>query len=75
MITELLSLGLSDEEAKVYLACLEINGGPVSVIAKKAGIHRVSCYHTLENLLEKRLLVPDKKKQFIGKLLEHFPRD
>lgn len=56
MLTELLSLGLSDEEAKVYLACLEINGGPVSVIAKKAGIHRVSCYHTLENLLEKRLL-------------------
>lgn len=56
MLTELLSLGLSDEEAKVYLACLEINGGPASIIARKAGVHRVSCYHTLENLLEKRLL-------------------
>jgi len=56
MITDLLKLGLSDEEAKVYLACLEINGGPVSTIARKAGVHRVSCYHTLENLLEKRLL-------------------
>ncbi len=56
VITELLSLGLTDEEAKVYLACLEINGGPVSVIARKAGVHRVSCYHTIENLLEKRLL-------------------
>lgn len=61
MITELLSLGLSDEEAKVYLACLEINGGPVSVIARKAGVHRVSCYHTLENLLEKRLLSQHNK--------------
>lgn len=56
MNTELTKLGLSDEEAKVYLACLEVNGGAVSVIARKAGVHRVSCYHTLENLLEKKLL-------------------
>ncbi|MEK7218020.1 MAG: helix-turn-helix domain-containing protein [Patescibacteria group bacterium] len=56
MIAELLRLGLTDEEARIYLACLEINGGPASVIARKAGVHRVSCYHTLENLLEKRLL-------------------
>ncbi|MBI3619182.1 hypothetical protein HY213_04095 [Candidatus Peregrinibacteria bacterium] len=56
ILAELLKIGLSNEEARVYLACLEINGGPVSVIAKKAGVHRVSCYHTLENLLEKRLL-------------------
>ena len=56
MITELLKLGLTHEEAKIYLACLEINGGPVSIIARKAGVHRVSAYHTLENLLEKRLL-------------------
>lgn len=56
MITELLKLGLTNEEAKLYLACLEINGGPVSNIARKAGVHRVSAYHTLENLLEKRLL-------------------
>jgi predicted transcriptional regulator len=56
MITELLKLGLTSEEAKVYLACLEIRGGPVSSIAKKAGVNRVSCYHTIENLLKKRLL-------------------
>jgi sugar-specific transcriptional regulator TrmB len=61
MLTELLSLGLSDEEAKVYLAALEVNGGPVSTIARKAGVHRVSCYHTLENLLEKRLLSQHNK--------------
>lgn len=56
MLTELMKIGLTDEEARVYLACLEIGGGPVSVIARKAGTHRVSCYHTVENLLEKRLL-------------------
>lgn len=56
MIAELTHLGLSEEEAKVYLACLEVNGGPVSVIARKAGVHRVGCYHTLENLLSKKLL-------------------
>src|SRR3989338_4763915 len=56
MISELLKLGLTDEEARIYVACLEINGGPVSVIARKANVHRVSAYHTLENLLEKRLI-------------------
>jgi len=56
MIAELQKLGLTGEESRVYVACLEINGGPVSTIAKKAGLHRVSCYHTLENLQKKRLL-------------------
>ena len=56
MISELLKLGLSDEEAHLYIACLEIRGGSVSIIARKAGVNRVSAYHTLENLLKKRLL-------------------
>lgn len=56
MIAELIRLGLSDEEARVYLACVEIGGGPVSVIARKAKAHRVSCYHTLENLEKKGFL-------------------
>ena len=56
MIADLLKLGLSREEAKMYLACLESNGGPVSVLARKAGVNRVSAYHTIENLLKKRLL-------------------
>ncbi len=56
MIADLLKLGLTSEEAKVYIACLEINGGAASTVAKKAGVHRVGCYHTLENLLKKQLL-------------------
>ena len=56
MLTNLLKLGLSTTEAKVYLACLETNGGAVSTISKRAGIERVGCYHTLENLIKKRLI-------------------
>lgn len=56
MINELLKLGFTDEEAKVYLSVLELGGGPVSIIAKKADLHRVSCYHTLDNLVEKKIL-------------------
>ncbi len=56
MLAELLKIGLTNEEAKIYLACLEIGGGPVSVIARKAGVQRVGCYHTVEKLLQKRLL-------------------
>ncbi|MBI5414439.1 hypothetical protein HZA38_02900 [Candidatus Peregrinibacteria bacterium] len=56
MLSDLQRLGLTAEEAKVYLAALEINGGPVSVIAKKAEVHRVGCYYTIENLLKKRLM-------------------
>jgi len=56
MLAELQKIGLTTEEARVYLACLEVNGGPVSVIARKADTNRVSCYYTIENLLKKRLL-------------------
>lgn len=56
MLAELQRIGLTNEEAHVYVACLEIGGGPVSVIARKANTHRVSCYYTIEKLLEKKLL-------------------
>lgn len=56
MLAELQRIGLTPEEARVYTAALEINGGPVSVIARKAGAERVSCYHTIDNLMKKKLL-------------------
>ena len=67
MISELLKLGLTPEESRVYLATLEIGGGPVTNIARKAGIHRVSCYHTIEKLEKKNLLtqyIKHKTKYF-----------
>lgn len=60
-VSELTDLGLSEEESKVYLATLELGGSYVSTIAKKAGINRVACYHTLDNLLSKQLIATIKK--------------
>lgn len=56
MHTQLINLGLSSEEAKVYLALLELGSGPASVIANKAKVPRVNCYHLLENLIHKGLV-------------------
>ncbi|HIQ57073.1 TPA: hypothetical protein EYG84_00110 [Candidatus Gracilibacteria bacterium] len=75
MISELLKLGLTSEESRVYLATLEIGGGPVTNIAKKAGIHRVSCYHTIEKLEKKKLLsqyIKNKTKYFSAESPETF---
>lgn len=67
LISDLEQLGLSEEEAKVYLAVLELGGSYVSAIAKKAGVHRVGCYHTLDNLVRKGVvssLTKDKMKYY-----------
>ncbi len=53
---DLQELGLSDEEAKVYLALLELGGGYVSTVARKAKVHRVTTYNTLGNLVKRGLV-------------------
>jgi predicted transcriptional regulator len=55
-LEDLQELGLSNDEAKVYLALLELGSGYVSVIAKQANVHRVVCYKVLENLVAKGLV-------------------
>ncbi|MBU1935452.1 hypothetical protein KKF04_05330, partial [Patescibacteria group bacterium] len=67
LVSDLEQLGLSEEEAKVYLAVLELGGSYVSAIAKKAKVHRVSCYHTLDNLAKKGVIstfTKDKMKYY-----------
>lgn len=49
-------IGLSDKDAEVYLACLELGTQPASVIAKKAGLKRPTTYLILEALLKKGLV-------------------
>lgn len=53
MLSELNELGLSSDEAKVYIALLELGGGYVSQIARKAGKQRATCYYTLAALVER----------------------
>ena len=53
LFSQLSALGLSPEESKVYLTLLELGRGFVSVIAKRAKVQRVNCYHLLEALERK----------------------
>ena len=45
---KLTSLGLQDNEARVYLALLELGRGNVTEVSKAAGLNRTSGYDILE---------------------------
>ncbi|MDO9231401.1 MAG: helix-turn-helix domain-containing protein [bacterium] len=55
-IKSLGQLGLSEKEAKIYLALLEIGESTVLPISKKAGLKRTHCYELLENLARQDLV-------------------
>ncbi len=66
---ELIKLGLSDKEAKVYLAALELGYDTVLNISKKAGINRPTAYFILESLQKKGIVTTfekDKKTYFVA---------
>ena len=52
-INILKQIGMSEKEAKIYLACLEIGTGTVIQVSRKADITRGSAYDVLEEMLEK----------------------
>lgn len=63
LLTTLTEFGLSDKEASVYLALLELESASVQDIAKFAGVNRSSTYVVLESLRKKRLTnVTETKK-------------
>lgn len=43
-------LGLSSNEANVYINLLKLGANPVSTVAKNAGVNRSNCYGVLEKL-------------------------
>lgn len=57
LVKQLIEFGLSEKEAQVYLATLELEVATVNEIAKKADVKRSSTYVVLESL---------KKKGFVG---------
>ncbi len=61
----LTDLGLSEDEASVYEALLELGQSAVSPIATLAKVSRTNCYNILESLIQKRMI---KKTKFRGKL-------
>lgn len=77
MITTLEKLGLSEKEAKVYLATMELGEDTVQNIAKKSGVNRPTTYFILEKLMKMGLastVTKGKKTMFIAenpRELEH----
>lgn len=65
LVKNLVEYGLSDKEAKMYLALLELEVSTVNEIAKVAEVNRSSAYVVLEALKEKGLVSVshDKKIQ------------
>lgn len=49
----LTNIGMSEKEAKIYLACLELGPTTVLKISRKADVARGSCYDILDEMLEK----------------------
>lgn len=66
IITELGKAGLTENEAKVYLAALELGETTVIRLAKKASIKRPTTYLVVDSLKDKRLMhiVRKGKKAF-----------
>lgn len=61
IIQELIRLGLSDKEAAVYLAALELGSAVVSDIAEKAKINRATAYVIVESLMRHGLMSSAEK--------------
>ena len=56
MFKKLVEFGLSEKEAKVYLALLELGPSSVTKIARRARVTRTNAYHLLSSLLSYGLI-------------------
>jgi sugar-specific transcriptional regulator TrmB len=61
---KLITLGLTDRQAAVYVRALELGTFPVSILASKTGLKRPTCYLVLDELSQKGLVsvVANSKK-------------
>ena len=59
----LLNYGLTEKQAKTYLACLELGSASVAKISQKAGLARSTCYEVLESLMKAGLAASFRKKK------------
>lgn len=62
MLKDLQKLGLTEKEARVYLAALELGETNIQRISKKSGIKRTTSYDIIESLKEKGLISYIKKQ-------------
>jgi len=74
---ELEGIGLSEKEASVYIASLELGQSPVQKIAEQAGIKRATTYVIIESLINKGLvssIEKGKKTYFVAEDPENIKR-
>ena len=65
MIEQLQKLGLSQKEASIYMATLELGeASPVSTIANKASINRTTAYDILEILVNRGLVITSTQNKY-----------
>ncbi len=72
---DLQQLGLSEKEAKVYSASLELGPESVLKIAQKSGINRPTCYVQIESLINRGLVssfIKGKKRYFSAESPDRF---
>ena len=62
MIESLQKIGLSENEAKIYIALLEIGNGTAQQIAQKASVNRPTAYVQLETLMKMGLVSSFEKE-------------
>ena len=55
--------GLGENEAKLYIAALELGEASVQDMAKKAGVKRTSIYYMLDELESKGVLTTTKRNK------------
>ena len=79
---ELISIGLNEKEAKVYLSSLELGQSTVQSIALKAAINRATTYFIIDGLMQRGLITSfnkGKKQYFFAadpeRLLEILERE
>lgn len=75
LLEPLKNLGLSEKEAKIYLALLQLGPATPYQIANKAGIKRPTSYVITEELVEKGLIVHvpgEDKKRYIARTPDAF---
>ncbi len=62
LVKELQKFDLSESEAKVYLACLELGPSSVQQVAGKAKLNRVTVYGIIDELTKRGFLREEKEK-------------
>ena len=63
LVKELQQLGLSEKEAQVYLASLELGQATVQKISQKADVNRATAYFILDSLAKRGLVTSVEKEK------------